>query len=219
LTNIKTRRIIDNIVKELRLVNEVKKVQTIRPISDDTIVDDSHFPPLIMGERALIMSRWFYESFIQGGYTKFGNIFSSWLYVIGSMIGKNAFRFHLQRCYKQYDCSESEGISAMIKFATTLFKYLGFGILKIEKLDLDKNEAIVRVHHSFECELFKENRKVSSHFVRGLLAGWFSELCGKELFAEEFECIAKDNEFCRFRIAGRPHPIIPLRLYNTSQEY
>jgi len=83
--------------------------------------------------------------------------------------------------------------------ASALFAALGFGVIEVAKFHTKR--AIVRVHYSFECKLFRESNAPSSHFIRGLIAGWLVtawKTDTKSIVCVERKCIAKSDEYCEF---------------------
>ena len=68
---------------------------------------------------------------------------------------------------------------------------------------MEKGEVAIKVYDSSECELFKGSKKCESHLIRGMLAGWFSQLFRKEVKVREVKCIAKGDSYCQFEVKAQ----------------
>ncbi len=63
------------------------------------------------------------------------------------------------------------------------------------------DKIIIRLERLWECEIQKSIvDKPASNFVRGLLAGFFKKLLGKEVVVKETKCIALGDPYCQFEI-------------------
>jgi predicted hydrocarbon binding protein len=71
----------------------------------------------------------------------------------------------------------------------------------LRAVDLNKKTAEVDVTDSFECLYNKDkSRKPGGQFVRGVIAGWFTQLVGEKVDAIETKCIAKGDSICTYHI-------------------
>ena len=183
---------INEVIKEILSVKAVKHVELIDPVADGLIANYLHYPPTILGQRAIILRKPLWEAFIRGGYERFGEAHAVFLYHLGRNAGLSDYKAH-------------EGLigynpKSLIALAESFFKICGFGSLKVEKIREEPPVAIVRVYNSCECELFLGSKRPSSHFIRGLIAGWFCGFFKRDMSAEEVECIAKGDKSCMFRV-------------------
>jgi len=168
-----------------------KDVKFLEPVRRGFLVDSQSFPPLFMGQRAVILSRSAYDTFLHRLREKYGAGYSAMLYHIGLNMGYHAHEDHARLV--------GGNIRMLIKTASALFAALGFGVIEVTRFCMDS--AIVRVHDNFECELFKESNTPSSHFIRGLVAGWLAAAwkTGTEnVTCIERKCIAKGDKYCEF---------------------
>ncbi len=183
----------ETIVEELSKNVNVRSIRIIRPVIEGVMVDTLHFPLIINEERAIIFRKPIFEALINGLRERFGSIGEAFLYYIGYEIGRKAFKNH-------YQMSISKTPGELVRINEVLFKAVGWGKLKILDYDSSKCFAIAVVEKSFECELAGRTNKPYSQFIRGALAGWFSELTGKSCGAEETKCIAKGDPYCEILI-------------------
>ncbi|MEM2929830.1 MAG: V4R domain-containing protein [Thermoproteota archaeon] len=80
---------------------------------------------------------------------------------------------------------------------------LGWTRMKILQLDREGRKAVVRLFDNWECSMFKDSNVPRSHFLRGILAGFFSSLFGVEVEATEVTCTAKGDPYCEFVLEER----------------
>lgn len=181
------------IASEIEGIPLVAHVEMLRPVTEGVMVDYVHFPPMIMNERAILMRRPLFEAFVKQGYSQFGSIYSVMLYHIGFQIGSETFREHIT--VVKGDKRQA------LKLAEAMFKHAGFGVLETD-LSVENGLGRIRVHESLECVLFKGSNKPSSHFIRGIIAGWVTALAGKgeKREVEEVKCIAAGDPYCEFLI-------------------
>lgn len=178
--------------KLLASVKHVKNVYIIEPF-EDIIVDTFFFPITLLGERAIILRKPFFESFISEVQKKMGRGGSAVLYHIGYYIGSHVYDSH-----KRIIGNDPQKI---LNFGKIIYKNVGYGIMKELKI---KKEGIItlKILNNFECEINKnlnlENKE--SHFMRGILAGWFEKYLGKKVMVKETKCIARGDDYCEYYI-------------------
>jgi len=180
----------------LRLVRKqpfVKNAYLITP-NPEGILYDNHFFPLVVGERrAVIFRRRVYESLFKGIREKFGTAGEAMLYYQGFTIG--------QRMCQAY--GEDHGLKDPRELTELLMidaKTLGWGILEFAEINPEAGEARIRVYQGFECEIGKGSEAPYGHFVRGILAGFFTQIFGEEAKAVETKCIATGDPYCEYTI-------------------
>jgi hypothetical protein len=136
-------------VEKLSKVKHVKKVEEIKPVNKGIIVDYIHFPPTIKGDNALLLRGPIIKALIKGGYGRFGEIYSVWLYYIGSEMGRESYKSHVKML--------GEEGKKLLTLASQLFKHIGWGILEYELINEVIPRAVFRVYNSIECEMFKNS--------------------------------------------------------------
>ena len=72
--------------------------------------------------------------------------------------------------------------------------------MKVVDLYMELAKGKVIVYDSFECELFRGSDRPRSNLVRGMIAGWATELFKRKVSVKEVKCIAKDDPYCEFVI-------------------
>jgi len=178
--------------KKLSEVKFVRAIDEIKPINEGLIIDYVHFPPVLMGDRVVLLRKPVFDALIKGGYEKFGSAYAVFLYNVGFKMGIEGYKSHLKLVGNKSD--------TLLKFGGMIFEHVGFGIVEVEGVDKFSLRATCKVYKSCECELFKGANEPSSHFIRGMLAGWFTGFFNQGMIAKEIECIAKGDEYCRFKI-------------------
>jgi|GEM_PF-394028 len=186
---------LSDIVRELKAMEYVKQVIISAPLFNGFALETNLFPLTLLGERVIILRRTLYEAFLKELRSILGSGYASLMYYTGLEMGRKAFRYH-------YEIAGRD-LKNTIAISEAIFRIVGYGIMKILELDLSIGRARIRVHHCFECEIFKNSGKPSSHLIRGMIAGWFSELLRRRVKAIETRCIAKGDKYCEFLVMGR----------------
>lgn len=182
---------VKGLLERLRSDPAFKDVEFLEPVRRGFLVDPRSFPPLFMGQRAVILSRSAYDTFLRRLREKYGAGYSAMLYHIGLNMGYHAYEDHARLV--------GDDIRTLIRTASALFAALGFGVIEVTKFRMDN--AVVRVYDSFECELFKQSNTSSSHFIRGLIAGWLAaawKTDTENVTCIERKCVAMGDEYCEF---------------------
>ena len=181
---------LERVAERIRSVEGVEDVKVYRPL--EGLLTTMPFDILeFSGQRAVVFVRPFFTAFVRTIQESLGPSGSAILYHMGVYLGREAFRGHLRFA----------GDKKRALFVTRdLFGACGLGKVEIAKLDEMSEAALVRVWNNFECELFAGSGRPSSHFIRGVIAGWLSAYFDKEMYAEETRCIAMGDDVCEFRI-------------------
>ncbi len=181
---------------ELNRVNYVADVKLIKPIFDGMLVD-VYFEKLSMGsKRAVLFREPLYSALIKETVKRLGSGGFALLYHIGVFMGKNVYKDYLKILGR-------EDPESLIELGKAFFRMSGFGIVEVVYVDLKKKEALLRVYDSFECSLYKNEKTPMSNLVRGIFAGWFSELLKiPEVKVTEIKCIAVGDKYCEFLMKG-----------------
>ncbi|MGB9718225.1 MAG: V4R domain-containing protein [Thermoproteota archaeon] len=72
--------------------------------------------------------------------------------------------------------------------------------MDVVNFNVEKGEAEVRIYQSFECETGKGSETPYGHFIRGVLAGFFSNIFEKDVKAVETKCIARGDPYCEHMV-------------------
>ena len=89
---------------------------------------------------------------------------------------------------------------AMADMACAFAFNMGWGVFKLQELNLKKETIKMRIYNNFECASGKGAGKPYSHFLRGLAAGLFLNFFKRAGTVEEVKCIAQGDAFCEFLI-------------------
>ena len=187
---------VEELVQALRRTPLVTDVKLIRPLFRGFTFDPHIFPLMKNDRRIIVLGRLAYEGFIKQGRRDMGSGFNTVLYIVGFDIGSNIFK---EIC----NVIGRWRIEDLLNWGSAIFQEMGYGRMKIISWNSEVKEAAIRVYDSFECELFKGSGRCESHLVRGIIAGWFSELFEKELIAVETKCIAKGDPYCEFEVKSK----------------
>ncbi|MBO3832474.1 MAG: hypothetical protein FGF51_03700 [Candidatus Brockarchaeota archaeon] len=180
----------------LRLVRKqpfVRSAHLIVP-SYEGLLFDNYFFPLVVGKRrAVIFRRRVYESLFKGVREKFGTAGEAMLYYQGFAVGHRT-------CQAYREETGIEDPEALVGLGKAYFRTSGWGIIDVARISVEKGEAQVRVYESFECETGKGSETPYGHFLRGILAGFFTNIFQKEAKAVETKCVAKGDPYCEYMI-------------------
>ena len=105
---------------------------------------------------------------------------------------------------KQLDLDLRVENEKAISLFTEFFTASGWGKLEIIDIDSKEKRAILSLENSpFASALRWKTNKPVDHFMRGLLAGFFSKLFKLEVDCVETKCAAMNHNFCEFIIKSR----------------
>jgi predicted hydrocarbon binding protein len=188
---------VDDIVKEISSLPSVSKVSLGEGLSEGIIVDTLH-QQLMWGPFRTILIRAEVMSSIldrvKGIFGAEGKAGKAVLYGMGEAAGRNFYNGIASQI-------GSETIRSHIKDIIGLHKAQGWGDFKLISVDLDKPTALVQAHNNFECaHLGGRGSSSQCDFVRGHLAGVFSEIFGKRVNATETLCVARGDPCCQFDV-------------------
>jgi predicted hydrocarbon binding protein len=117
------------------------------------------------------------------------------LYAMGQAAGRSTARTIIEEF-------GAATVTKHVPAALDIYSSLGWAQASGLKSDFDGARAEIQVVDNFECLPHKgQDQKPYSNFLRGHLAGLFSELMGKRVDAEETNCIAQGDPCCLFKIA------------------
>jgi predicted hydrocarbon binding protein len=186
---------VNDIVEELSSLAPVSKVSLREGLAEGIIVDTLH-QQLMWGPfrtiliRAEVMSSMFDR--VRGIFGAEGKAGRTLLYSMGEAAGRN---FH-KGIASQIG---SETVRSHLKDIIALHKAQGWGDFKLISVDLEKATALARAHDNFECAPFEGTRSSpQSDFVRGHLAGIFSEVFSRKVEVTETLCVARGDAYCQF---------------------
>jgi predicted hydrocarbon binding protein len=83
---------------------------------------------------------------------------------------------------------------------------MGYGKMKLVKLDLASGVVTVSILNSFEAEQFGTSQNPSCFFALSYLEGLFSKLLGMEVRGSEGSCKSQGKDLCVFNFAPKAGP-------------
>lgn len=186
-------KLADRLADSLKRRSRVVDVSYALPLFDSIVVDAWSFPLTFQGDRAFIMNQGMLEGMLKSGWRELGPAFAAVLYHAFFNGAKRSYEFYMNNI----PCSTEE----RFKLIEEVFRMLGYGILKFEKITRD--ECAARVYNSLECSIFKNEKGVRGAIVRGILAGLTAGYWGVEIddiAVDETKCAARGDECCEYRI-------------------
>jgi len=190
---------INTIIAELKKIDYVKDVKVVDQLTSGVIIDYYSFPPTLADERAIILRKPVYTALFKDIKDKVGEEYSIILYFMGFQIGQKIYENHMKL---------AEGdVNKALKIALATYTTAGYALMEVTIFDLKKKRLECIMHRSFECELHLNQGRPASHFMRGMIAGWFAAACGvsgiEKVEAREVECIAKGDKHCKIYVTIR----------------
>ncbi|MGC9201482.1 MAG: V4R domain-containing protein [Thermoproteota archaeon] len=172
------------VVKELRVFEHLKGFDA----------DVYHFPLTVGPIRAVVFPLPVLVAMVKTLRTTLNpTAVQTILWYMGREIGSSMKTGH----ERAFAVKDAHSISALLRVHLAL---LGWGLMEVIELDEEKRSATIRLFDNWECIIFKGSNEPQSHFIRGVLAGFFSSLFKVEVEAKETKCIAKGDSYCEFEI-------------------
>jgi predicted hydrocarbon binding protein len=187
---------LEKLIQEIELLPVTKSIKVHAGSPEDLVIDALHYP-LLWGEKRLIYIRAEVISAVLGRlrdiFGREGPAGRPMLFTMGEAAGRTGYLIARG--------GRGEVFKKQVYDLVDLYTASGWGIFKIQELDIDKKTARVRVFDSFECAAYKGSESSPrSEFVRGDLVGVFSEVFSVRVDAVETDCIASGNACCEFSI-------------------
>jgi len=181
------------------LLNKLRGIREyVLSVSLASTVRDIIYPPRFCvkdlgGIRAILLSVASMEGIIRGLRERLGdNISNIFLFQLGYSIGKRMYDLYAKpRNIK--DANDG------IKLLSALSRGSGWG--EIIDYTIEDNRLILKIEKLWECEIQKGRvEKPASHYVRGIITGFFREITRLGLEVRERRCIALGDPYCEFEI-------------------
>lgn len=144
---------LEEVIKNIRNVEEIKEVHFTSPILKGLLVDIIHFPITVFGEKVWIARESVLRGLFRGLRLKWGNAGKIFLYHQGVEVGK-----HIYSDYSKYASTTNE----MLAMFSSLLRAVGWGI--IEEIKQYGNSYIIRGRDSLECYLNKPSNEPCGYF-------------------------------------------------------
>lgn len=187
-------------IKPEQLEQEIvalERVGEIRTLDEPNgiIVDTLHYPVKWGDNRAIILRARTLSSMldsIRNAFGAEGAVARILLHTMGEAAGRAMF----EACAVHPGDKLHEGIYHIIGVYTAT----GWGIFNLKLFDPTNAKAIVQAVDNFECSPYAGSGSFHSHFVRGHLAGLFSQVFNRRMEATETACVARGDSICEFKI-------------------
>jgi predicted hydrocarbon binding protein len=190
---------IDDLVKEISSLAVVSKVILSEEVSEGIIVDNLHAqlmwgPFRMVTMRAEVMSSMLNR--IKGIFGAEGKAGKAMVFGMGEAAGRNFYKGLVGQM-------NADALKSQIGSIIGLSAADGWGDFKLTSLDLNGMTASVAVLSGFECahEPVSASSPSSCDFVRGHIAGLFSEIFGKRMDVTETLCVARGHNRCQFDVS------------------
>jgi predicted hydrocarbon binding protein len=82
----------------------------------------------------------------------------------------------------------------------TVLKDLNIGILRIEKMDVEKSQFILSVAEDLDCSGLPDMGHAVCTYDEGFISGLFRAYTGKDFSATEIDCWCTGDRTCRFEV-------------------
>jgi len=182
---------VKEIIERIRSMNVALDMNLNEEKIDGLLIDNFHFPLLVLNERSITLRVDSLANIIKRLYEVFGSGGATILYEMGMELGENA----VKKTKERYNIKGVEVLKAILIERITK----GWGIPELEEFNEEKNIAIIRVHELCECIPFKGMKKeANSYFFKGYLTGILKNLFNKEVKVIEEKCVAKGDPYCLF---------------------
>ncbi len=181
----------EQVVEKLKKLDIVLKVSFYEPKIKGFMIDNLHFPILVLGERSLTFRIESIGRMFKRLYEIFGSGASFIIYQMGLALGGEK----VERLRSKYNMSDEEILSIILNERIAK----GWGIPELIDFSKIESRAIIRVYELFECLPFKgKEKEAKSYFFKGYLEGVLAKIFGKEVKISEEKCIAKGDDYCEF---------------------
>jgi len=189
----------EDLAEELETLEFIEKVEVIKPRFTGFIVDEALFPVMLGLHRAIIVSEPALRGFLVDFRRSLGSGGEAMLYHLGRAVGFERARY-VNELAKRIRVSKVED---KIAIGTLIFKSLGYGILEVLEFREHPPYLRIRVHRCIECELGDRANRPFGHYIRGIIAGYASEIFKQNLLAVETRCIAVGDPYCELEVKPR----------------
>lgn len=170
----------------------VMSVELMEPITKGLVIDTRYFPPVLGGERVIMIRESTMRALLDELEGTWGRTIHTLLYHVGLGFGRQEYRSHVGVLPIEARPAE------LVDLAVALFSNMGLGRMEVTDLSLKSARAVIRMIRSIECEIARRRgvQEPSAHFMRGVLAGWFSEFFRRPIKARERMCLAQGRSCC-----------------------
>jgi predicted hydrocarbon binding protein/predicted amino acid-binding ACT domain protein len=176
-------------------VEGVRDVEVINPILPGLLIDTTHYPLKLYGDtRSIAASELILWGIFVGLREQLGEpVAAVTLWNMGYGAGK--------RLWDLYRSFRGAAVRDVVELLRQVSMSTGW-VSDFELVEYDpvSYRAVVRVWDNIECSIVGRTGKAESHYIRGILAGFFTKHFDTECQAFETRCISKDDPYCEYEI-------------------
>jgi predicted hydrocarbon binding protein len=183
----------EKIKRDIATINGIYAISIIEPYVN-LVIDTLHFPLTLHEKRVFIVEPSFMKGLIEGLSSRFGEGVA---YVILWHIGYKTGEGLWDLFPHEKKIAERELVELMLKTRISVGWLSHYEIIDYSSI---RKYARIRVWNNWECQLKGNTGKVESHFLRGVLAGFFTKHFNADCQAYETKCISKGDEYCEYEI-------------------
>jgi predicted hydrocarbon binding protein len=186
---------LEQVIEKLKLSPFVITVQAFEG-REGAIVDTLSFPVGWQGRRVVILAQYAMARMLDGIRGLLGTGGHVVLYELGTDYGRELANYFANRLGREY-------LLHNYPYWLDVLSATGWGVPELKEPEGDFPNATIRLSSCIECE-GRSSREAVCSFVRGFLAGIYSELAGYTVHCEETKCAARGEGHCEFQLrSGR----------------
>jgi len=178
------------VAERLRGLDVVLDVRYSEPTIPGFMVDVLHFPLLSLGERSVSFTVRVLGAIFKRLYEVYGSGGAFILYDMGVEAG----RAKVEAVRSRYRLDGRDVLELILEERVAK----GWCLPRLVEFNMNEARVEVDVYELFECGAFRGGAAQSS-FFRGYLAGVLRTLFRKDVEVVEDMCVAKGDEYCRFK--------------------
>ena len=182
---------LEQVVEKIRLSQFVVEVQAFEG-HEGAVVDVISFPVSWQGRRVVILAQYAMARMLDGIRELLGSGGHVILYELGMDYGKELANYFIGRLGREY-------LIHNYPYWLNVLAATGWGIPELKEAKECFPDAAIRLSSCVECDGRTSKESVCS-FMRGFLAGVFSEISGHTVHCEEVRCAARNEGHCEFQI-------------------
>jgi len=186
------------VVRRIRALRGVGRVEHVAETVHGLMFDELSFPVTTnMGRtRAMIILVDTLSNALKRMKSEYGTGAEAFLYYLGYDLGYEA-----AKTFRQEIEYRREEVLEVLK----VIQALGWGRMEDLKVEFDAGRGSLKVYDLFESKTsVGEFATAKCHLFRGFLAGFLSQLLGRNVRVFEIRCIARGDPYCEFVFEPSP---------------
>ena len=184
-------RTVEEVAEDIRGLSDVLDVRYGTKTVAGIVVPPFSIDFKMRETRAFVFDENAIALFLKSLWDRWGSAGAVFLYHTGRWAGKTMVRAWGRRL----GVSGFENILALMAVM-----YHISGLIKGYELQMDVDEAVIRLYEYFECYCLRGSGKPCGYLMKGVIAGIVEECMGIEPSVMERMCIAAGDPYCEFRV-------------------